>query len=414
MAKKKNGLENIGGSNNGSVFDLIKSFDNSAEILSESKTAVIKEYIDTGNYMLNACMTGSLFRGVPSSRITTLAGPSSSGKSFLAISICRQAQKMGYTPVYLDSESSIDIDFVKRLGCDPSNFVIRPVNKVSEVSTFITRLCENLMSKPEEERQKILIVLDSLGNLTSEKEHTDIVEGNNKRDMTLQREVKAMFRNIASPMGVLGIPMICTSHVYQTMDLFSKTVVSGGTGLQFAGSLTIMLNSAKLDDKSSDTAAANKVGDFTKTGIIVTATPQKSRFTIPQKVQFQIPFFKAPNPYIGLEKYLTWENSGIVRGDILTKKDYDKLSEDDKAKCYEMADENGEVCYAKPKDTSRNIVVKHLGTKIPVSELWTPKVFTDELLHKLDEEVIRPSFELPSSDSFADVEELIDVEDDGE
>lgn len=410
MAKKKNGLDGIGSGNNGSVYDLIKSFDNFAEILSESKTAVIKEYIDTGNYMLNACMTGSLFRGLPSSRITTFAGPSGCGKSFISVSICRNAQKVGYTPIYLDSESAIDIDFVKRLGCDPSNFIIRPVNKVSEVSTFITRLCENLMSKPEDERQKIIIVLDSLGNLTSDKEHSDIIEGNNKRDMTLQREVKAMFRNIASPMGILGIPMICTSHVYQTMDLFSKTVVSGGTGVQFAGSLTIMLTNAKLEDKSSDAAVAGKVGDFTKTGVVVTATPQKSRFTIPQKVQFQIPFFKAPNPYVGLEKYLTWENSGVIRGEILTKKEYEKLPDTDKGKCYEMADENGEVCYARPKDTARTIVVKHLGTKIPVAELWTSKVFTDELLHKLDENVIRPSFELPSSDSFADVEELIDID----
>lgn len=205
---------------------------------------------------------------------------------------------------------------------------------------------------------------------------------------------------------------ICVDDVHTYVS--KNGIVNHNSGIQYNASLTMMLTTSKLDDKESDKAASGKVGEFTKTGVLVTATPKKSRFTIPQKVQFQIPFFKAPNPYIGLEKYLTWENSGIVRGDILTKKEYDKLSEDDKAKCYEMADENGEVCYAKPKDTSRNIIVKHLGTKIPVSELWTPKVFTDELLHKLDEEVIRPSFELPSSDSFADVEELIDVEDDGE
>lgn len=407
MAKKS---QNSVSSGNNSVFDLIKSFDNSAEILAESKTAVIKEYIDTGNYMLNACMTGSLFRGLPSGRITTIAGPSGCGKSFLAISICRQAQKVGYTPIYLDSESAIDIEFVKRLGCDPSNFIIRQVNKVNEVATFITRLCDNLLSKNENDREKVMIVLDSLGNLTSEKEHSDIMDGNNKRDMTLQREVKAMFRNIASPMGTLGIPMICTSHVYQTLDLFSKTVVSGGSGIQFAGSLTIMLTNAKLDDKSSDNAAAAKVGEFTKTGVIVTATPQKSRFTIPQKVQFQIPFFKSPNPYIGLEKYITWENSGILRGELLTAKDYEKLSEEDRQKCHEMKDEYGEVCYAKAKETSRTIVVKHLGKKLPVADLFTESVFTQEILHKLDEEVIRPNFELPSSDSFADVEELIDAE----
>ena len=70
-----------------SVFDLISSVDNSAEILSESKTAVIKEYINSGSYILNACMTGSLFKGVPSGRVTTLAGAPGAGKSYLEVSV---------------------------------------------------------------------------------------------------------------------------------------------------------------------------------------------------------------------------------------------------------------------------------------------------------------------------------------
>lgn len=407
---KKNSLSNAGSRNTNSAFELLKSFGSSVEVLADSKVSEIKEYINTGNYMLNACMTGSLFKGIPAGRMTMLSGESGTGKSYLAVSICRNAQKLGYIPIYFDSESSIDTSFVERLGCDGSNFGIHNVNTISQVSTEISKICNGLLNTPEENRPKLIIVIDSIGNLASDKEKNDILEGNQKVDFTKQKELKSLFRAVTSNLGILGIPLICTSHVYQTMDLYSTKKIGGGSGAIYNASVTLMLTTAKLDDKLSDKAASERVGDFTKTGVIVTATPQKSRFTIPQKVQFQIPFFKAPNPYVGLEKYLTWENSGIVRGEILNKKEYDKLSDVDKSKCYEMADENGEVCYARPKDTARTIVVKHLGKKIPVTELWSPKVFTDELLHKLDDEVIRPSFELPSSDSFADLEELVGTE----
>ena len=109
MAKKTS----IGASdNNNSIFDIIKTVDKSAEILSQCDTAVISDYIDSGNYILNACLTGSLFKGAPAGRVLTLAGSSGCGKSYLALSFCRNAQKKGYTPLYLDSESAIDIEFV--------------------------------------------------------------------------------------------------------------------------------------------------------------------------------------------------------------------------------------------------------------------------------------------------------------
>jgi hypothetical protein len=95
---------------------------------------------------------------------------------------------------------------------------------------------------------------------------------------------------------------------------------------------------------------------------------------------------------------------------MLTEKEYNKLSDSEKAKCHEMKDENGNVAYAREKETSRKIVVKHLHGELPVSELFTAKVFTDEILHNLDENVIRPLFELPSIDSTNDIDELINVD----
>lgn len=540
MAKKKASTEVEGDS----IFDIISSIDDSAEILSESKTAVINDYIDTGSYILNAAMTGSIFKGVPTGRCLVLAGEPGTGKSYLALSICRNAQKKGYTPIYLDSESAIDIEFVKRLGCDPSNFIIKQVATISEVSTFLTRLCKKMLDMKEEDRKKIILVLDSLGNLTSDKEYTDTLEGTGKRDMTKQQEVKALFRTSATPLGKLGYPFVICSHVYKTMDFFAKTVVSGGclvpeskiytldgvkaisdvteddfvltsngdfkevvatfrytkptikftfddgyeiecsydhkffngntwskatelkvhdslcvldvekahtmksvriteivkydeekevcdlcvddihtyvsengvinhnSGVNFNASVTMMLSTAKLDDKESDKLATKKVGDFTKTGVIVTAKPEKSRFTIPQKVKFQIPFFKKPNPYVGLEAYITWENSGIIRGEMLNEAEYAKLSESEKSHCYEMTDVNGNIAYAKPKDTSKKIVVKHLCDTRPLVSLFSSEVLTDDVLKNLDETVIRPSFELPSNGSTVDIDELIDSEED--
>ena len=394
-----------------SVFDLISSVDPSAEVLSESKSAVIKEYINSGSYILNACMTGSLFRGIPSGRVTTLAGAPGAGKSFLAVSVCREAQKLGYTPVYMDSEGAIDKDFVERLGCDASKFVIKQVTTISEVSTFMANLLKKVNEQPEASRSKLIFVLDSLGNLTSTKELTDTLEANQKRDMTKQQEIKALFRTNATALAKAQAPMIVCSHIYQTQDLFSKSVVSGGSGIQYNSSITLMLSTAKLDDKESDKIVEKKIGDFTKTGVIVTARPEKSRFTIPQKVKFTIPFFKAPNPYIGLEAYLTWENSGIMEGILLTEKEYNKLSEKDQ-EAVRIFDFNGEKKYAFPKigatQKSRKIVVAHLGEELPITELWTSKVLNDEILRRLDEEIIRPSFELPSQDVASDIDEFLE------
>ena len=395
----------------GSIFDIVKSFDESAEILSKSKTAVISDYIDTGSYILNACISGSLLKGVPAGRCTVLAGDPGTGKTFLAISVCRNAQKKGYTPIYLDSESAIDLDQVSKLGADPNNFIIKQVTTVSEVSTFIARTCKSILEMPEEERPKVIFVLDSLGNLTSDKELNDTIDGNDKRDMTRAQAVKALFRTNATALGKIQAPFIVNAHIYRTQDLFAKTVVSGGSGINFNASVTLLLSTSKLDDKQSDKIAENKVGDFVKTGVVVTAKPEKSRFTIPQKVRFQIPFFKAPNPYVGLESYITWENSGIMRGKLITEKEYNKLSDLEKNLCCEMKDSEGKLCYAYPKETSKSIVVKHLGCELPAVELFSSKVLTEEILKHLDETIIKPSFELPSNTGNDDIEELLNAND---
>ena len=413
MAKKKELLSD--GTSLPSVFDLVKKIDDSVEIIAESAYSNIRSWIPTGNYILNACMSGDLFKGIPTGRITTFEGDSGVGKSFLACSVCREAQKMGYTPIYMDSEGAIDSNFVSRLGVDPTNLIIKQVSTIAETSQFIANLCAQLQEQEDKygEHQKVIMVLDSLGNLTSDKERDDIMAGNNKRDMTKAQEIKALFRVNATPLARLQIPMIVNNHVYAAVGAYVPTSIgAGGSGIKYNSSLTIQLSAAKLDDKDNDAAAAKKQGadTATKNGVLVTAKPVKSRFCRPYKVKFQIPYFKKPNPWIGLEAFMNWENAGIVRGNLLTEKEFNKLTPAEQEKLASYAFEyNGEKLWASPRDTARGIIVKHLGCSVPIAEFFTEKVFTPEYLEYLNENVIKPAFALPDQSSFDDIKEIEDL-----
>ena len=413
MAKKKEVLSD--GTSLPSVFDLVKKVDDSAEIIAESSYSNIQSWIPTGSYILNACMSGDLFKAIPTGRVVTLEGDSGVGKSFLACSICREAQKMGYTPIYMDSEGAIDSAFVSRLGVDPSKLIIKQVSTIAETSQFIANICASLQEQEEKygEHQKVIMVLDSLGNLTSDKERDDIMSGNNKRDMTKAQEIKALFRVNATPLARLQIPLIVNNHVYAAVGAYVPTNIgAGGSGIKYNSSITIELSAAKLDDKDNEAAAAKKQGadTTTKNGVLVTAKPKKSRMCRPYKVKFQIPYFKKPNPYVGLEAFMNWENSGIVRGNVIDEKTFNKLSLSDQEKLAPYAFEyNGEKMWAMPKDTARGIVVKHLGCAVPIAEFFTDKVFTQEFLEYLNVNVIHPMFDLPDQSSFDDIKEIEDL-----
>lgn len=419
MAKKTKSTEEFEGGI-GSLMSLVSSVDDSAEIIADSAYSNIQEWISTGNYILNACMSGDIYKAVPTGRIVTFSGTSGAGKSFLACSCCREAQKLGYIPIYLDSEGAIDSDFVRRLGVDPTKLIIKKVNTIMETSQFIANLCNKLQEQQDKygQHDKVIIVLDSLGNLTSEKEREDTLSGSQKADFTKAKDTKAMFRVCATPIAKLQIPWIVVNHVYQSMSFIPQNIQAMGSGIVYNASITIELSAAKLEDKENDTAAKSKAGSDagTKNGVLVTAKPVKSRFCRPMKVKFQIPYYKKPNPYVGLEQFMTWENSGVCRGNILVQKEYDKLSDAEKKKVYEFQTPTGETVWCQPKDTARGIVVKHLGRQVAFTEFWSDTVFTPEYLDYINENVIHPMFELPDQSAFDDVkdiEETLGITDDG-
>jgi len=392
--------------------EILSKFSPDGEIIENSIYAKIDEWIPTGSYILNAALSGSLFGGMPNRRSLMLAGEESTGKTYLALSIVRNAQAMGYFPIYYDSEGAIDVDFVKRLGIDTNRFRIENIGTVEEFITLAANLVDSIekLKKAGKTPPKIIVVLDSLGSLSSIKEKNDAITGSDKRDMTKQQAIRKTFRIIGNDFAKLGIPFIICNHVYASIGSYIPgNVISGGGGGKYSASIIFVLSKSKLTDKDSEDYVKKHGIDATKIGIVVTITPYKQRFARPIKVQIHIPFYKRPNPYVGLEKFVNWETCGIIRGNMISEKEYKKLPAVEQQKCYEFKSFKGEIVYAYPKDTARKLVCRHLGDEVPISELYTDKVFTEEVLKELDENIIKKTFMLPNIESLEDLAEITEL-----
>ena len=428
--------------------DALSKFSPDGDILENSVYARIDEFIGTGSFILNAALSGSLFGGLPNRRSLTFAGVEGSGKTYLALSIARNAIAMGYNIVYYDSEGGIDIEFVRRLGVDTSKIRIENISTIEEFAHLTAKLNETLTGMRDKgvEPPKVLVVLDSLGNLSSTKEKEDTTEGSNKRDMTKQQAIRRTFRVVGNDFAKNAVPFIICNHVYESIgSFFGGKTISGGGGILYNSSMIFMLTKSKLTDKDSEEHVKKQgLAEHTKIGIVVTVNPVKQRFARPIKVQVHIPFYKKPNPFVGLEKFVSWENCGIVRGKSLTEKDFLKLEEKEQNVCFkfeieeivnvtstaaynklsqeerdgifeEVNKESGKTekfikrpasRYAFPKETARSLVCRHIGGEVPLNELYTDKVFTLSVLTELDENIIKPTFMLPSIES---LEDLADV-----
>jgi len=420
------------------------------EMIDINPIAKIDEWISTGSYILNAALSGSIFGGMPNRRSLGLAGEEGAGKTFIALSIIRNAiNKHGYQAIYMDSEGAIDETFVKRLGVDTSKVRLQPVNTIEEVNYIASQIVQQFENNDKAglTNPKIIIALDSLGNLTSQKETTDSTEGNDKRDMTKQQAIRKLFRVNGMKFAKFGIPFIVNAHVYEKIGSYIPgKEVSGGGGLKYNVSIMLMLSKKRMEDKESEEHVKSHGIDATRIGITIKVTPIKQRFAKPIIVELHIPFYKAPNPFVGLEKFVSWDACGVLRGKMLTEKDYLKLTPTEQKSCKEFTvkvdkkltsreyDElskadlklvfldpssnlkyikQTEVRYAQPKDTARTLVCKHLGGETPITNLFTDIVFTQEVLEDLDNNIIKPTFQLPSIESLDDLAELTEVLDMG-
>ena len=395
--------------------DFLNTIAPDGEIIDDNPMAKIDEWISTGSYILNAALSGSIFGGMPNRRSLGLAGEEGSGKTYIALSILRNAiETHGYQAIYLDSEGSIDKDFVARLGVDTSKVRLQPVNTIEQVNFICSQIINQFETNAANDitSPKVIIVLDSLGNLSSEKESTDTFEGNQKRDMTKQQEIRKLFRVNGMKFAKFGIPFIVNAHVYEKIgSYFPGKEVAGGGGLKYNVSIMFMLSKKKLEDKEAEEKNKKANIDSVRVGVTIKVTPIKQRFAKPIFVELHIPFYKKPNPFVGLEPFVSWESCGIMRGKCFTKNEVDKLPESDQKKCRVFiipSDDTKDdgTRYAFPKETARTLVCRHLGGEVPLGELFTENVFTFKVLKELDEKMIKPTFMLPSIESLEDLAEI--------
>jgi|TARA_B110000908_G_scaffold172671_1_gene241843 recombination protein RecA len=341
-------------------------------VMDKSNFSEVTEWIPTGNYHLNACVSGSLFGGWPNNRSCSVAGPSGTGKTFLTLNSVREAINMGYNIIYYDSEAAVDKDQMIKFGIDISKVNYQPVNTVQEFRTSITTITHKMQEIKREGGKipKLMIILDSAGNLATQKEIDDAASGSEKSDMTRSKILKSIFRIIMTPLADLKIPFIFTNHTYQSQSFIPMQIAGGGTGPEYAASIVLMLNKAQLKD------GADKVG------IIVTAKPTKNRFAKPTPIKFHLNFSEGMNAYVGLEQYATWDICGITKGTI----------------------EKGKKV---PKATARGWICEHLDETVPNKDFFTEKVFTREVLERIETH-IKPLFNYNSESSSLDIEEMLE------
>lgn len=394
--------------------DLISAFSNFNDKLEKTtKKRVnlkgfsdITEYIHTGNYLLNAQMSGSLRGGYPNARSLGIGGDSGTGKTFLCLNAIKNAQDMGYAIFYIDTEGALDKKDFINFGINMDLLNYKRIGVISDVKFYVHDIIKMVEENPG---LKIMLVVDSLTHLETNKEVEDRAKGSNAQDMGLRaKELRQLFKSFTLDLSNLKIPLIFTSHTYSSMDQYSPKAMSGGSGPLYSASVVLMLSKGVLraeDDSSSDEDGK------TKTGVKVRCDTDKNRIAKPEKIEIHISFHKGMNPYVGLQDYLSWENCGIERGNKLTDKEFSRLKGAEAESCSEFK-VGDDTFYFLPKASARNFINRWNGDVIPWREIFTDRVFTDAVLDELDKNVIQPKFKYSS---LADVEaaefdELNDME----
>lgn len=254
--------------------------------------ADVSGYIDTGSYVFNALLSGSLFNGLPNNKITCLAGESATGKTYFSIGVV--AQFLAANPegvvLYFDTEQAVTSDMFTDRGVDPKRIAVFPVETVEDFRHQCLTIVDKVLATDESERKPMMIVLDSLGMLSTSKEMNDVAEGKTTRDMTRAQVIKGTFRVLTLKLGKAKIPLLMTNHTYDVVGSYVPTKeLGGGSGLKYAASTIVTLSKKK--DKQDDEVVGN----------LITCKLYKSRLTKENKiVQVQLNFDSGLNRYYGL------------------------------------------------------------------------------------------------------------------
>ena len=276
--------------------DLLKATGNEygSKVSDGIEAGDVSTYVDTGSYILNALISGDIYGGIPTNKITAFAGETATGKTFFVLGIVKQflANNPSGGVLYFESESALTKQMIVDRGIDPERMIILPVTTIQEFTHQALKVVES-----HTEDRPLMMCLDSLGMLSTTKEVTDISEGKETKDMTRAQLVKGAFRVLTLKLGKAGIPLLVTNHTYkQVGTMFPQDVMGGGSGIQYAASTIVFLSKRKEKD------GTDVVGN------VIHCKNYKSRLTKEnKKVDVLLRYDQGLNRYYGLlelaEKY---------------------------------------------------------------------------------------------------------------
>jgi len=255
--------------------------------------------IDTGSYIFNAVLSGSIFGGAPNNKVLALAGESATGKTFFALGIVKRFLDDNPTGAcfYFDTEAAVTKDMMESRGIDPSRVIISEQETIQKFRHTAIQILDNYAQTPEKERPPMMMVLDSLGQLSTTKEVEDTASGAETRDMTKAQLIKATFRVLNLKLAKVNVPLIVTNHVYDVIGSYvPMKEMGGGSGLKYTASQIVFLS------KKKDKDGKDVVGNIIRCRMI------KSRFTKENKdVEVKLRYDTGLDRYYGLldlaEKY---------------------------------------------------------------------------------------------------------------
>ena len=258
------------------------------------------DWISTGNYALNYLISGDFFKGVPLGKVTVFAGESGAGKSYICSgNIIKNAQEQGIYVILVDSENALDEEWLKALGVDTGEDKLLKLNMamIDDVAKTISEFMKEYKSMPEDERPKVLFVIDSLGMLLTPTDVDQFEAGNMKGDMGRKpKALTALVRNCVNTFGNYNVGLVATNHTYASQDMFDPDdKISGGQGFIYASSIVVAMKKLKLKEDED----GNKVSDVL--GIRAACKIMKTRYAKPfESVQVKIPYSTGMAPTSGL------------------------------------------------------------------------------------------------------------------
>ena len=230
--------------------DIVKEIGNEYTQLA-SDIDETERYVDTGSYIFNGLVSGSIYGGVSGNKITAIAGESSTGKTFFSLAVVKNfldSNPDGYC-LYFDTEAAVNKPLLESRGIDLDRLVVINVVTIEEFRTNALKAVDIYLKKDADERKPCLFVLDSLGMLSTEKEIRDALDDKQVRDMTKSQLVKGAFRMLTLKLGQANIPLIVTNHTYDVIGSYVPTKeMGGGSGLKYAASTIIYLSKKKEKD----------------------------------------------------------------------------------------------------------------------------------------------------------------------